>query len=462
MASSYAISGMSPVSSKNPYQPVEIPAQLDSVSTRGESSLFGLSPQKLHSSLALFDQMVVSGTSFVTTVIVGRSCGTEGLGLFSLAMTSVILSRGIQESLISTPYTVFRMRLSGTMSAATHAGGTLVATLLLACLLTVVAVLTASITGLLTLSPEVRAIMWMLALTIPCSVLREFARRFDMARMNMMGALVLDVGVSAIQISVLFTLAAGGALSSSLALAFIGLASAIMVLGWGVVRWKEFKYEPESLGVSLKHDWSFGRWLLADQMICFAQLYGVYWLLTGMIDPSATGLFAGCASIAALAGPFLAGFGNYLSPQFAATVSAGSRRETALLYWRTTGLLAVAVSIFAFISAIFGGDLLRLIYNDASYNGYAAVVGLLAFRMLFGIPALGAHHAVVAMEYPRGSMNATLVGTVVALVLAVPLIKFYGVLGAAIALITGTGCETIFLIAVFRSQFKQWKWDDVD
>ncbi len=449
-----------PVSVENPYQPVDIPVRQESGVAGADRTVFGVNAQRWHTGLALFDQMVVSGASFLTTVIVGRFCGTDGLGLFSLAMSAVILSRGMQESLISTPYTVFRLRMGDGMAAATRAGGTLAATLGFALLLSLGAVLAATVFGVFSPSTEVQTLVWMLAFTIPFTVVREFARRFDMARLNMMGAVILDVGVAAIQICVLVSLALGDALSSSLALGFIGVACAIMVAGWGVVRRREFTFEAETLGPLLKHDFAFGRWLLADQMICFAQLYGMHWLLTGMIDPSATGIFAGCASIAALAGPFLAGMGNYMSPQFAATVSSGSRHETAKLYWRMTGLLSLAVGFFALVAVVFGGELLRVIYNDSAYTGYASVVGLLALRMLFGIPALGAHHAVVAMEYPRGSMLSSLVGTLVALLLALPLIQSWGVLGAAIALISGTAIETFILLAVFRSCFHQWKWKD--
>ena len=93
-------------------------------------------------------------------------------------------------------------------------------------------------------------------------------------------------------------------------------------------------------------------------------------------------------------------------------------------------------------------------------RSYAIVVGILAMRMLFGIPALGAHHGLVAMEYPRGSMQATVFGTIVALALAVPLIFHYGVLGAAISVTIGTACETVTLILIFYIRFKAWEWKD--
>jgi hypothetical protein len=54
----------------------------------------------LHKSgLAVFDQAVVSGTSFLTSVILGRMCAREELGVYYLVLSIVFFVRGIQEQL---------------------------------------------------------------------------------------------------------------------------------------------------------------------------------------------------------------------------------------------------------------------------------------------------------------------------------------------------------------------------
>ena len=63
--------------------------------------------------LSLFDQAVVSGTSFVTSVMIGRLCSKEDLGVFYLALTIVYLARGLQEHLVSAPYVVYCQNHSG-------------------------------------------------------------------------------------------------------------------------------------------------------------------------------------------------------------------------------------------------------------------------------------------------------------------------------------------------------------
>src|SRR5438132_4331641 len=60
--------------------------------------------------LALIDQAVVSGTSFLTTILIGRWCGAGELGVYSLGFSLLVSWGSVQNSLISLPYTIYRLR----------------------------------------------------------------------------------------------------------------------------------------------------------------------------------------------------------------------------------------------------------------------------------------------------------------------------------------------------------------
>jgi O-antigen/teichoic acid export membrane protein len=245
-----------------------------------------------------------------------------------------------------------------------------------------------------------------------------------------------------------------------MAILVIGLANGLVASLWVKRRREEFTFQRDTIGATIRHDWGFGRWLLADQLVCFTQLYAMHWILAAMLGTSATGIFAACASIAALASPLLQGVGNYLSPRFADAVARGDRQETISLYRRSSLLLASAVTLFAFVASIFGEQLLWLLYHDPAYSSYGVVVGILAFRMAFGIPAIAAHHAVVAMERPRYSAAATVMGLAATLLIAIPLIQMMGIVGAAIAVFVGTGCECLSLLIIFARCMRNWRWTD--
>jgi len=149
--------------------------------------------------LALADQAVVSGTSFLTTVLVGRWVEPSALGAYSIAISLLFSLWCVQESLISFPYTVQRHHAHG--MPAEYAGSSLAHN----CQLSVLAAVALAI-GAVALSaghavPDLVAAIWVLAGVVPFVLLREFARRFAFAHMRLGQALRLDLAVSAMQIT---------------------------------------------------------------------------------------------------------------------------------------------------------------------------------------------------------------------------------------------------------------------
>ncbi|MEM8666676.1 MAG: lipopolysaccharide biosynthesis protein [Planctomycetota bacterium] len=412
-------------------------------------------------SAALLDQFFVSGTSLLTTILVGRYCGADGLGLFSLAISVVVMVRGFQETLVSSPYTVFRSRVADRMALEEHAAGALAGAALLGSIVVCVLVMAATICSFTPSLQSISPLAWTLALAAPLALAREFARRFEMASLNMSSAMRIDAGICFLQTGLILALALQGQLNSVTAVLIVGVASGLMTAIWVFQRRKAFSFRRDTVISTIRHDWGFGRWLIADQMLRFAQVYSMPWLLAGMLGTSATGVFAACVSIAGLASPLLQGTGNYLAPRFAESIYDGSRHETMQLYWRATASLGITISLLAIVAAMFAEQLLWLLYDDPAYRGYGAVVGILAFRTACAIPAIAAHHAVVAMERPRRSAAATMIGLVVTVLTALPLIPLYGVWGAAIASLLGTGCECFALVTFFAHSLRGWAWTDL-
>ena len=62
-------------------------------------------------SLSLVDQAVVSVTNMGTSVIVGRTCAKEQLGLYASGLSLILLLIAIQAALITVPYTISNPRI---------------------------------------------------------------------------------------------------------------------------------------------------------------------------------------------------------------------------------------------------------------------------------------------------------------------------------------------------------------
>ena len=59
--------------------------------------------------MALADQAVCSGTNFLTMVMLARSLGKAGFGVFSLAFLGFQFARTIQERTLAAPYLVLSL-----------------------------------------------------------------------------------------------------------------------------------------------------------------------------------------------------------------------------------------------------------------------------------------------------------------------------------------------------------------
>src|SRR5262249_3510655 len=139
--------------------------------------------------LALVDQAVVSGTSFLTTVMIGRWGGAEELGVYSLGLSLLVSGLCVQESLIALPYTICRHRaLQGT--PAEYAGSVLVHQGLLSALALIVLAAAATVLSLGGGLPGLAGVAWALQWVLPFALLREFGRRFAFAHLRMAEALV--------------------------------------------------------------------------------------------------------------------------------------------------------------------------------------------------------------------------------------------------------------------------------
>src|ERR1041385_836731 len=73
--------------------------------------------------LAVFDQLLVSGTSFIAAVLIGRFAGSAELGVYSIAISLLASMLALQNALVLLPYSI-QQHWAGS-SEAVHAGGSL-------------------------------------------------------------------------------------------------------------------------------------------------------------------------------------------------------------------------------------------------------------------------------------------------------------------------------------------------
>jgi O-antigen/teichoic acid export membrane protein len=397
--------------------------------------------------LALADQAVVSATSFLTLVVIGRSTAPSELGVYALGISLLIGFLTVQESLISLPYTIQRHRPLGT--PAEHAGSSLTLSGLLSALAIVTLAVAALGMSALYARPELVAMAWALAAVAPFALLREFGRRFAFAHLDAAEALILDIAVAATQLGAVGWLAWTGWLSAATTLAAIGAGCGLSSAVWWYRARGTFAVRGDQLAKTTQRSWSVGKWLLANQLTLIMQNQITYWLLAWIAGTTATGIYAACMSIASFANPLMLGLSNTLCAKAALALKEGGGARLRREAFQDSLLLGVAMTLFCLVTLLAGDDVVHLLYPGQEYAGHGHTVTVLALAQLAVAIGMPAYNALSSMECTRASFWCGLFGTALTGVLVWCLAVEWGLLGAAYGVLMGSLARSAARWALF-------------
>jgi O-antigen/teichoic acid export membrane protein len=200
--------------------------------------------------LALVDQGVFSSGNFLTSIIIGRTCGKEELGLFILAIIIIGLIREVQNDLIWSPFAALSQRLSGS-SREFYTGSTLIHQWTIS----VLAMLILAGTGVYLSygkgSMDLGRVIWMLVIAGGFITFRDYVRQICFAGFQMKTVLMVDVFATSLQIGGMVVLAYMERLSAAYALGVMGLTSFLTTLTWFIGFRKEMKFSLNRGGFGL-------------------------------------------------------------------------------------------------------------------------------------------------------------------------------------------------------------------
>jgi O-antigen/teichoic acid export membrane protein len=399
--------------------------------------------------LGLADQAVISGTSFIATVIVGRAAGAAELGVYSLGLSIAILAGVLQESLVSTPYTIYSSRLAPEERRA-YAGGVLGGQIGLTALAITVVVIGAILAGAGFDAGPSPVLLTALAAALPFVLFRDFARRFSFAHYWMGTALVMDIGVSLLQLGLLMAAAAWGLLSGWAAFVAAGSACAVAGAAWWMAAGRrEIRMAHAAVRGALVRNWTLGRWIVASQIVSTVNSDVVLvWLIAFMLGDGATGLFAAAVTVVAFSNPVMLGATHGLTPRIARAFAEGGPPDVRRVVGQATCWLIAATTLFALVVVAVAGRLLGALYGPA-FSGQATTAIILAASTVVSSSTVGANIGLVALERSDLNLKANLGGLVVLALTAPWLIASWGVAGAATGVLCGATAQSLARAAAF-------------
>ncbi len=404
--------------------------------------------------MALADQVVASGTNFLTGIVMARSCSQEEFGLYMLCFSIIVFSLDLQTALISSPYLVYSRRLPRGERAA-YLGNTMIQQFFLVVIMVALLVAAMIVTGYTSVvkaipADRLAAVLPVLALVVWPLLLREFIRRVCFAALQMTTALLLDGTVFLGQLTGLLLLAAAGRLSTNTALYCIGLACVPACGGWLWSRRHTYGFSPALLGRDLRRNLSFGKWVFFSGLLWAASMTLYPWLLAFFHGTAATGVWGACWGVVAVTNPLLLGIQNYLGPKIIRAYTRGGRRGLGSYVVRAALGCGFMLLPLAVLLLFFGGRAVALLYGG-EYGGHAPVVMLLAVYILISAITFPVSRGLLAMERARLYFAANLVPLAVMLGGGILLVKFFGAAGVAMALVAGSLATAVVMSGLFFS-----------
>jgi O-antigen/teichoic acid export membrane protein len=165
-------------------------------------------------------------------------------------------------------------------------------------------------------------------------------------------------------------------------------------------------------------------------------MYLLYWLLAFLQDTSATGIYSACVTIVSLANPFVFGMTNVLAPRLAHADGQNDAAGIRRLVWTSTGILAAVVGSYCTLLLIWGDEVVALCYGT-QFTGQHWTIITCTLAMFAGVMGTCVSHGLWVMQRNDFNFRASLIGMIVTLAIAVPLLDTGGAVAANCGLLAG-------------------------
>lgn len=404
----------------------------------------------LSSLLAIFDQGMISGTNFLTAVIVGRCCGAETLGTFSLVASALALLLGVQEQLITAPYMIYhsRRRAAGLRR---YQGSITLHQLLLTAVVVIVM-------GCLHLSSGAgdslfASLSLTLAFAVPAMLLRGFVREMALAHCRVVTVVLVDATVCVTQVVLVIGLFWTDRVALPVIYATMGTACLLTWLVWLRRHGSQISFSRRSIGLDWLRNWRFGRWALATHIAGTSTPYIMPWVLYVVHGEAATGFLASCSVIVGVANILLSGISDFLTPRAAAAWSEGGLQGLRKVLHRAAGFSALAIGSVCVVSWLFGEQVISLLY-DGRFPGAGELVVLLTLSVLANAMGSVAGNGLWALNQPRANFVADMITLTSAIAAALVFVKPQGPKGAAIAILVASVIGAVSRIGILQQHIQ--------
>ena len=295
---------------------------------------------------------------------------------------------------------------------------------------------------------QLAGLLGLLSFLIVVLLLKEFGRRMFFAHLEMLSAVATDLAACALQLSLIAAMSLKQTLSARNSYLAIGFASLIPACTWLYANRRRLAVSRSLAIIDFRMNWKIARWILGSGALWVVAMYVYPWLLIWMHGPSTTGAWAACYGLVALCNPVLLGFGNYLGPKIPLLYGVHGPETMRSYVWRSSIAFVLLLAPLGGVAWFFGNSLVGHLYGPA-FTGYTAAIRLLIVNATILGAVFPISRGLFSMHRADLDMLANVVAVLILFLLGVPLVRSFGVTGAAIGLAASNGVSALIRAVVF-------------
>jgi O-antigen/teichoic acid export membrane protein len=399
----------------------------------------------LRSMTSLLDQVAASGTNFLATIIIGRACLPEELGLYSLGFSLVITLSSLPRALIWTPYTTFLPRMADD-ERRLYSASALVQMMLLCAVLG----LGVSASGIGVTKEGLGALLIVLGPAGALMLLREHIRQVCFSRLKAGEALLVDVAVGVLQTTGLFLLAYNGALSAVRAYLVIAIATAPAAAAWILSNRSTLTFRRSGIRAHFHRNWGFARWILGGALVAGFTSAVTPWALSLLHGPAAAGVLAAAYMVTNLINPLILGYSNFFAAHASHVYAKAGAQALVSVVMRAALLMAALAGAFTLGVALWGEEFVTLVFGQ-KYAGQGAIVTVVMLSEAIAIVTLPLGLGLMAAGRGDIFLRAHLARMVLTMTVGLWCIYQFGAMGAAYSVVAGSIGACLWQWLAFRS-----------
>ncbi len=412
-------------------------AVINSTQTVSKSKSFGIG----NNVWALADQVLISGTNFVTMILLARGLNSAAaFGAFVLVHSILLFSNSIQSALVTQPHNVLGVSRYGT-DYVRYTSSTAVNQLgLVFCFSTLVSIAW----GIsFFLGSEVAPLLLAMVPAVFAWQLQEFMRRVLYTESRTSMAYAIDIVAYGGQTAAISVLWWRGSLTGSLALYAIAVASALAALVglWQVRRSLDWQFDANVT----KENWHFGKWLAGGYIVgnWFSSQLLIY-IAAALLGTWAAGILRAIHTIFGPMRILAQAFSTTLPIRLASTLEhrgpLAFRHDVAAAFLIAMPLLGV----YCLLVGLLSGHILTFTFGE-KYAGYEYVLMLSAASAFVGYLCIILAATLRATRRTRQIFMCELCATCAVVPLSALLIPLLGIYGVVLGMMS----TDVLLLSLF-------------